>query len=49
MEDDLLSLVPSKFVLIIISNDFKDIIRKGLTPTNATLLCKFEADHIFRD
>jgi hypothetical protein len=32
MEDDLLSLVPFKLVLIVISHDFK-YINKGLTPT----------------
>jgi hypothetical protein len=49
MEDDLLPLVPSKFMSIIISNEFKDVIQKGLTPTNASRLCKFEADYIFQD
>jgi hypothetical protein len=33
MEDEVLSLVPVKLALIIISDDFKDI-RKSLTPTN---------------
>jgi len=32
MEDDLLSLVPFKLMLIVISHDFKNI-KKGLTPT----------------
>jgi hypothetical protein len=33
MEDDLLSLVPFKLEMIVLSDDFKDI-RKGLTSTN---------------
>jgi hypothetical protein len=33
MEDDVLSLVPFKLALIIISDNLKDI-RKSLTPTN---------------
>ncbi len=36
MEDDLLSLVPFKLVLIVISHDFKNI-NKGLTPTITSL------------
>jgi hypothetical protein len=36
MEDDLLSLVPFKILLIVISHDFKNI-NKGLTPTITSL------------
>jgi hypothetical protein len=36
MEDDLLSLVPFKLVLIVISHDFKNI-NKGLTHTITSL------------
>ncbi len=36
MEDDLLSLVPFKLVLIVISHDLKNI-NKGLTPTITSL------------
>ncbi len=36
MEDDILSLVPFKLVLIVISHDFKNI-KKGLTPTITSL------------
>jgi hypothetical protein len=36
MEDDLLSLVPFKLALIVISHDFKNI-KKGLTPTITSL------------
>jgi hypothetical protein len=36
MEDDLLSLVLFKLVLIVISHDFKNI-NKGLTPTITSL------------
>jgi hypothetical protein len=36
MEDDLLSLVPLKLVLIVISHDFENI-NKGLTPTITSL------------
>jgi len=36
MKDDLLSLVPFKLVLIVISHDSKNI-KKGLTPTITTL------------
>jgi hypothetical protein len=36
MEDDLLSLVPFKLVLIVISHEFKNI-KKGLTPTITSL------------
>jgi hypothetical protein len=32
MEDDLLSLIPFKLMLIVINHDFKNI-NKGLTPT----------------
>jgi hypothetical protein len=36
MEDDLLSLVPFKLMLIVISHDFKNI-KKGFTPTITSL------------
>jgi len=36
MEDDLLSLIPFKLMLIVISHDFKNI-KKGLTPTITSL------------
>jgi hypothetical protein len=36
MEDDLLSLVPFKLVLIVISHDLKNI-KKGLIPTITSL------------
>jgi hypothetical protein len=36
MEDDLLSLVPFKLMLIVISHDFKNI-KKGLIPTITSL------------
>jgi hypothetical protein len=36
MEDDLLSLVPFKLVLIVISHDFKNI-NKGFSPTITSL------------
>jgi len=36
MEDDLLSLVPFKLMLIVISHSFKNI-KKGLTPTITSL------------
>jgi hypothetical protein len=36
MADDLLSLVPFKLMLIVISHDFKNI-KKGLTPTITSL------------
>jgi hypothetical protein len=43
MKDNLLSLAPFSLVLIVISNDFKDI-SKGLTLTNVILQKELELD-----
>jgi hypothetical protein len=47
MEDDLLSLIPFKLMLIVISHDFKNI-KKGLTSTITSLQKKMSYGHNFK-